>query len=347
MAVTFEPIRTERLVLRAPQLADAEAEYQRRHRPEVARYQDWAMPYTRQMARDRVAAMAALGGPTDGREWAATVTDAAAPERILGDVYLGIKWGGRSAEIGYTLHPDHWGEGYATEAAQAAVRYLFDDHEVYRVEASLHPGNVPSARVLEASGLVYEGLARQAFWRGDECSDGMFYGVTRSDWEAWRDRPRHAPERVELVPVTAENRRAVGDLVTHKSQERFVPIMLANFRDALAPPALEGVAAVPWFRAIEADGAIAGFLMAGRKTGAHPNPYLWRLLIDRLHQRRGIGRAALDRFEDWCRDEGATAVETSWAEGPGSPARFYLNRGYKPTGRTETGGSIHAIKPLA
>jgi GNAT superfamily N-acetyltransferase len=181
---------------------------------------------------------------------------------------------------------------------------------------------------------------------GDERSDDVLYGMTRSDWEAWRDRPRHRPDRVDLIPVTADNRRAVGDLVTHKSQERFVSPMLGNFRDALLPPSLNGAPLVPWYRAIEADGEIVGFIMASEMTDTHDHPYLWRLLIDRMHQRRGIGSATLDQFELWCREQGATAIEVSWGQGPGSPAPIYRARGYQPSGLIED-GEIHAIKQLS
>ena len=235
----FEPIRTERLILRRPRLSDAEAAYRRRSLPEVARYQDWEMPYTRERAETSMANVAAMDGPIDGAGWTITVVDAEAPDRILGDLYVGIRWGGRCGVIGFTFHPVHWGRGYATEAAQALVRYLFTDFGVSRVESSLHPDNPPSARVLEACGLIFEGLTRQSFWVGDECSDDMLYGMTRADWETWCNRPRHRPDRVELVPITADNRRAVGDLVTHKSQERFVSPMLGNFRDALGAAVAE------------------------------------------------------------------------------------------------------------
>lgn len=344
--MTFEPIQTERLILRPSRLSDAQAAFERRNLPEVARYQDWEMPYTLERAEQRMAELVAMDGPTDGEGWSLTVVDAAAPERIMGDLYVGIRWGGRSALVGYTFHPDHWGHGYATEATQAIIRYLFDDFGVSRIESSLHPDNPPSARVLEACGLVFEGLTRQSFWVGDECSDDMLYGMLRSEWEVWCDRPRHRPERVDLVPLTADNRRAVGRLTTHKTQERFVSPMLGNFRDALLPPPRDGAALVPWYRAIEADGDIVGFIMASEMTEAHANPSLWRLLIDRMHQRRGIGSAALDLFEDRCREQGATAVEVSWAEGPGSPAPMYVARGYVPSGRVES-GETHAIKRLS
>ena len=343
--MVFPPIRTERLILRAPQLSDAEAAYERRRLPEVARYQDWEMPYTRERAEASTAKAAAMDGPADGKGWSVTVVDAAEPDRILGDLYVGLTWGGRAAEIGYTFHPEAWGRGYATEAAQAIVRYLFTDVGVTRIASSLHPDNPPSARVLEACGMMFEGLTRQSFWVGDDWSDDMLYGMTRADWDAWCARPRHPPEEISLVAVTAENRRAVGALATHKSQERFVSPVLASFRDALLPEAVDGAALVPWYRAIVADGEVVGFIMASEQTDAHPNPYLWRFLIDRMHQRRGIGAAALDQFEQRCRANGATAIEVSWSEGPGSPAPMYLARGYVPTGIVDD-GEIHAVKQL-
>ena len=193
--------------------------------------------------------------------------------------------------------------------------------------------------------MTFEGLTRQSFWVGEDCSDDMLYGMTRANWENWCNRPRHRPDRVELAPVTADNRRAVGNLVTHKSQERFVSPMLGNFRDALVPPLLNNAPLVPWYRAIDADGAIVGFILAAKMTPAHPNPYLCRLLVDRMHQRRGVGSAALDRFEHWCRDQGATAIEVSWAGGTGSPAPLYRARGYEPSGRVDN-GEVRAVKEL-
>ncbi|NOX30675.1 MAG: GNAT family N-acetyltransferase [Actinobacteria bacterium] len=343
--MALEPIRTERLILRQSRLSDAQAAHERRNLAEVARYQDWEMPYTLERAEKRMADLVAMDGPIDDKGWSLTVVDGSEPERILGDLAVEVRWGGRSAMVGYTFHPNYWGRGYATEATQAIISYLFDSYGVSRIESSLHPDNPPSARVLEACGLVFEGLTRQSFWVGDECSDDMLYGMTRADWEAWRDRPRHRPSHVELVPITADNSRAVRELVAHKSQERFASTMLGNFEEALVPPLENGVAVVPWYRAIEADGEIAGFIMATEITGSHPTPYLWRLLIDRMEQRRGIGSAALDRFEQVFADLGATAIEVSWREGPGSPAPMYLARGYEPTGKVED-GEIFAIKTL-
>lgn len=121
--------------------------------------------------------------------------------------------------------------------------------------------------------------------------------------------------------------------------------VLQSYGDALFPEHVEGAPVVPWLRAIEADGDLVGFVMVAWRTEHHPNPYLWRLLIDRMHQRRGIAGRALDLVEDLCRANGDLAIEVSWEEGRGSPAPFYRARGYVATGKI-VDGETQAIKPL-
>jgi diamine N-acetyltransferase len=73
--------------------------------------------------------------------------------------------------------------------------------------------------------------------------------------------------------------------------------------------------------------------MLALRTDHHPEPFLWRLLIDRRHQRRGIGGRVLDLIADECRSMGDPTLVTSWGEGKGSPRPFYVRHGFEPTGR--------------
>jgi len=74
-------------------------------------------------------------------------------------------------------------------------------------------------------------------------------------------------------------------------------------------------------------------VMLARPSDVHPEPYLWRLLVDRRHQRRGVGRRILDLVVDECRALGAESLVTSWREGKGTPAPFYEHYGFRTTGR--------------
>ena len=77
--------------------------------------------------------------------------------------------------------------------------------------------------------------------------------------------------------------------------------------------------------------------MLARTTPNHPEPYLWRLLIDRMHQRRGIASRALALIAEECRAMGDSTLLVSWVEGKGSPRPFYLAHGFVPTGRIVDG----------
>ena len=122
--------------------------------------------------------------------------------------------------------------------------------------------------------------------------DDLHYAMTADDRRAWLGRNRLTPERVELVEVGSDNADDFARLRTHYSQEEFVAPMLRTYRDALFPESVDGVVTVPWMRGIVADGVPVGFLMTTTMYGQREGWYLWRLLIDRMHQRRGIGRIA-------------------------------------------------------
>ena len=61
-------------------------------------------------------------------------------------------------EIGYRLVRDQWGQGFATEAASALLRYGFQDVEMDRIVGVANPKNKASCRVLRKIGLIYQGL---------------------------------------------------------------------------------------------------------------------------------------------------------------------------------------------
>ncbi|HRE01786.1 MAG TPA: GNAT family protein, partial [Ilumatobacteraceae bacterium] len=249
VGLPFEPIRTERLLLRPMRESDADAFFERRNHPDVARYQTWTLPYPRERAERVVASVIEMGRPVADDTWMLTVADLDDTE-VYGDLVLELKWGTRTAEIGYTLHPRWWARGFALEASEALVAYAFETLDVTRVQGMLHPDNHASAMVLERLGLIFEGHTRSSFWVGDECSDDWIYGMTRADWDAWRTRARTRPELVELVELESDTVVDAAKLVTHKSQERFVAPVLYSLAQALVPEVDEGVAVVPWYRGI-------------------------------------------------------------------------------------------------
>ncbi|NND04603.1 MAG: GNAT family N-acetyltransferase [Acidimicrobiia bacterium] len=332
----FTKVQTDRLIIRPFTLEDAVGLAARRNEAEVSEHQNWIVPYPLEEAERITRELVAMDGPADEEWWMAIVCDASTGE-TLGDLALHLTSKARTAEIGYSFSRQHWGNGYAVEATAALIEFLFETVGVTRVFGMLHPDNVASAMVLERCGLLFEGHTRSSFWLGDEVSDDWIYGMTRPDWEAWVNRPTTAPESVELIEISAANVRQVSKLLAHKTQEDFVAPMSASFTHALFPEVVNGAPVVPWMRAIVADGEFVGFTMLALRTENHPEPYLWRLLIDRMHQRRGIGHRALALLESEVAAIGDRTLLTSWSEGKGSPRGFYIENGFVPTGQIVDG----------
>jgi len=67
-----------------------------------------------------------------------------------------------AVEIGWTLLSAHWGRGYATEAARAALAHGFDTLGFDEIVAFTLPHNRASRRVMERLGMSYEGATTHA-----------------------------------------------------------------------------------------------------------------------------------------------------------------------------------------
>jgi [ribosomal protein S5]-alanine N-acetyltransferase len=76
---------------------------------------------------------------------------------FLGLVFLKPVKDTQYVEVGYRMPQAHWGKGYATEAARAAIRYGFDVGNLNEITAVTHPDNAASQRVLSKCGLKREG----------------------------------------------------------------------------------------------------------------------------------------------------------------------------------------------
>ena len=75
-------------------------------------------------------------------------------------------------EVGYLFVPQHWGHGYATEAARACMEWSFAHYPVPHIISLIRPENEPSWRVARRNGLtvwketLHAGLVHQV-WRAE------------------------------------------------------------------------------------------------------------------------------------------------------------------------------------
>lgn len=172
-------LHAERIDLRPPREGDREALYALFSAPEVMRY--WSTPAWSELAAadawfGRQAGFLQAG---TGMTWAIARHE---DDALIGTVSLHAFFTEQArAEVGYTLHPAHWGRGLAREAVRRVLRHGFDDLGLRRIEADTDPRNEGSCRLLEALGFVREGLLRERWQVGDESSDTAFYGLLKGD----------------------------------------------------------------------------------------------------------------------------------------------------------------------
>lgn len=105
-------------------------------------------------------------------------------EQLVGAVGLGLSLEHRRAELGYWIGVPFWGQGYATEAAQAVVAYAFRQLGLLRIVATHFARNPASGRVMQKLGMTREGCLRQHILRWGEPQDLVLYGILRQEWES-------------------------------------------------------------------------------------------------------------------------------------------------------------------
>lgn len=162
-------LTTSRLVLRAPQLTDAEA---------LVRIK--SLPMSLAEAQKAVASMVEERHKPFTFHWVITLDDAVIGRVKAWDVnpYNGY------LQLGYDVGPEYRGKGYMTEAVRAVIRFMLTEAQVNRVFCSVRAGNAASRRVCEKAGMALEGIMRQHHARQDGGYDDVcIYGIVKSDLE--------------------------------------------------------------------------------------------------------------------------------------------------------------------
>jgi ribosomal-protein-serine acetyltransferase len=104
---------------------------------------------------------------------------------FVAQIYVGVvNWDLPEFTIGYFVDKDHEGQGFVTEAVQAALRFIFEHLRAHRVRLEANETNTRSRRVAERCGFVQEGQLRQNRRNPDGSFSGdVLYGLLRSEHE--------------------------------------------------------------------------------------------------------------------------------------------------------------------
>lgn len=175
-------IRTERLLLRRLEEEDIQAIYELAKDPRVGPWAGWK-PHESPEETERIAQT--VFAPSDcfliTEKKAGTILGLTAIEK---DRY---RPDAASGEIGYWLGHAYWGHGYMTEAAEALIRYCFEEKGLAMVGICTSPLNKRSQRVIEKCGFHYEGTLRRTYKIYDgSLRDSRIYSMTKEEYEKRR-----------------------------------------------------------------------------------------------------------------------------------------------------------------
>jgi diamine N-acetyltransferase len=149
---------------------------------------------------------------------------------------------------------------------------------------------------------------------------------------------------IELREVDdAVRAELVREVVVSDDQLRFVSSVEVSIAQAAEVPE-----ANPWYRGVYDDGKPVGFVMIAWDVppidGLIGPWFLWKLAIDRDHQRKGDGQAVVEAIVEIVRANGGTELLTSYVDEPGGPGPFYARLGFVPAGDHD--GEVLVVKHL-
>lgn len=102
-------------------------------------------------------------------------------DRVLGFARLALCGGPYAAKLGYAIHADHWGHGYATDAARALIDFGFQTLGLHRITAAVGPDNRASVVVLKRLGFTQEGRLRDHVFTNGAWRDSLLYSLLVND----------------------------------------------------------------------------------------------------------------------------------------------------------------------
>lgn len=174
-------LATQRLILRPLQVGDCFDMYDYAKRAEVTKYLTWSPHVDLEHTKEYLKYIKKHYRLGDFYDWAVVVAD---ENRMIGTCgFTRFHFEHDSAEIGYVLHPDYHGKGYATEAVSKVIGFGFDNLLLNRIEAKYIIGNDASRRVMEKCGMHFEGVRRGEMLIKGIYRDIGVCAVLRSDFE--------------------------------------------------------------------------------------------------------------------------------------------------------------------
>ena len=180
-------LATSRLIIRKMRLNDPDDIFEYASEKEVAKYLRWNKHATIQVTKQYIVDV--LKEYSEGADgpWVIVFK----PEKkVLGAIHL-IKYnqGHKLTEVGYVLSHKYWNRGIMTEALQCVITLCFEKLKFNRVQGMCKEENIGSARVMEKSGMKFEGILRDYQYEKDRFWNLKVYSILAKEYLARAPQP--------------------------------------------------------------------------------------------------------------------------------------------------------------
>ena len=152
-----EILETTRLLLRLPISEDADVIFKKYAQdPIVSKYLVWRPHDNVNITKEFIHRCILCWSNGNAFPWVITRR---CDNELIGMFELRIEK--YSADLGYGIAREYWGNGYATEITKSVIEWVMTQENIYRVWATCDTENIASARVLEKAGMQREGILRR------------------------------------------------------------------------------------------------------------------------------------------------------------------------------------------
>lgn len=316
--------------------------------PEVMRH--FPAPLTREESDAMMERMRAHIESNGWGFWAAQTREGHAFVGIVGLVPVKAIMPFTGVEVGWRLAKAHWGHGYATEAAGAAVDYGFGTLGLAEIVSLTAKRNEPSQAVMARLGMSRAGaFEHPAIPEGHALRSHWLYRLSRERvaFPCGRFAARQVGED-DLPALQAFYERNPGYF---QLVEGAAPGPLRAREDLYGLPPMSW----PFTRKLvlafrDRDGAIVG---AAEMIAGLFSPGVWNvgffIAADALHG-TGVPRALYAHLEGWMRSQGAQWLRLGVVKGNGRAERFWERMGYADVARRRDypqGSLRHELRVMA
>jgi RimJ/RimL family protein N-acetyltransferase len=178
-------LQTERLTLRRPTLADVKAIARLANDRRIAENtRRLPHPYS---ADHAIAFLRATAN--DDRETVFLIENNHTPIGVVGV----DRTQPHAPELGYWLGVAHWGQGFATEAARAAIDFAFEEYDIEQLVSGARVANPASRNILEKCGFQWIGVELHRFEALGSSTPVDRFRLSRGVWtslKSWNNSTR-------------------------------------------------------------------------------------------------------------------------------------------------------------